>query len=385
MTVRRRSSSETAREVAGLQDGVDAGEADRDTDSMGMIAAYEALVAHPCTAHHGDLPGALVELGELYARKGRFDDAIGTRYRAIEAGLRSEPDGRAEVAEWLIASGRRREGDEMYALLRAAEPDNVWVYNAAVFAYQRVDDTEALRWALDGIDVAFGTGDPGQLVTQLADFAVQAWDALGLGHDAELLTRIDAFVAAWKRPPLRPSKWEPVIEVACEHCDFTPDHRAPLVSGGAAPLVGSGSAGGRFGVVSNPAKRTAFAVAWFSTPADWAAACTRWPELGADHGTDHQRYSHSIEARIKDLARNAPAGQRFTVAPLAWDDIEQATEELMMDGTDDGDVGDQARAAAAGRCAVHGRAITWPPERNAPCWCGSGRKYKQCCGPVPPR
>lgn len=24
--------------------------------------------------------------------------------------------------------------------------------------------------------------------------------------------------------------------------------------------------------------------------------------------------------------------------------------------------------------------ITWPPERNAPCWCGSGRKYKKCCG-----
>jgi len=22
----------------------------------------------------------------------------------------------------------------------------------------------------------------------------------------------------------------------------------------------------------------------------------------------------------------------------------------------------------------------WPPERNAPCWCDSGRKYKKCCG-----
>ena len=24
--------------------------------------------------------------------------------------------------------------------------------------------------------------------------------------------------------------------------------------------------------------------------------------------------------------------------------------------------------------------IAWPPARNAPCWCRSGRKYKQCCG-----
>lgn len=25
-------------------------------------------------------------------------------------------------------------------------------------------------------------------------------------------------------------------------------------------------------------------------------------------------------------------------------------------------------------------AISWPPERNTACWCGSGRKYKKCCG-----
>ena len=24
--------------------------------------------------------------------------------------------------------------------------------------------------------------------------------------------------------------------------------------------------------------------------------------------------------------------------------------------------------------------ISWPPERNQPCWCDSGRKYKKCCG-----
>ena len=26
------------------------------------------------------------------------------------------------------------------------------------------------------------------------------------------------------------------------------------------------------------------------------------------------------------------------------------------------------------------RTIAWPPGRNDPCWCGSGRKYKRCCG-----
>lgn len=26
----------------------------------------------------------------------------------------------------------------------------------------------------------------------------------------------------------------------------------------------------------------------------------------------------------------------------------------------------------------------WPPGRNDACWCRSPRKYKKCCGPVPP-
>ena len=32
-----------------------------------------------------------------------------------------------------------------------------------------------------------------------------------------------------------------------------------------------------------------------------------------------------------------------------------------------------------------GEAIAWPPGRNEPCWCGSGRKYKKCCADAPAR
>jgi SEC-C motif-containing protein len=27
-----------------------------------------------------------------------------------------------------------------------------------------------------------------------------------------------------------------------------------------------------------------------------------------------------------------------------------------------------------------GHYLQWPPPRNKPCWCGSGTKYKKCCG-----
>jgi hypothetical protein len=41
---------------------------------------------------------------------------------------------------------------------------------------------------------------------------------------------------------------------------------------------------------------------------------------------------------------------------------------------------EEARAAHAGR-----RRGAVAAGRNEPCWCGSGRKYKKCCGPAPGR
>lgn len=32
------------------------------------------------------------------------------------------------------------------------------------------------------------------------------------------------------------------------------------------------------------------------------------------------------------------------------------------------------------RLAEGAPTISWPVDRNQPCWCGSGRKYKKCCG-----
>ncbi|KUL27998.1 SEC-C domain-containing protein [Actinoplanes awajinensis] len=48
-------------------------------------------------------------------------------------------------------------------------------------------------------------------------------------------------------------------------------------------------------------------------------------------------------------------------------------------------VGDPAeaktRAAYARQLSASSARISWPPERNAACWCASGNKYKKCCLP----
>ena len=67
---------------------------------------------------------------------------------------------------------------------------------------------------------------------------------------------------------------------------------------------------------------------------------------------------------------------RLTVSPLAVDELVAAEGERAGTG--------EARSELAVRILEEGRALTWPPARNDRCWCGSGRKYKQCCGPAAP-
>jgi hypothetical protein len=120
----------------------------------------------------------------------------------------------------------------------------------------------------------------------------------------------------------------------------------------------------------------ALAIGWF--PADeWTEACQRWPDLLDDLPADHRAYSHATEARIKRIAHHT-AGHRLHVAAMTVDGLEAHAEEA---GNDAGS--GQARSHYAATLLQAGNAVVWPPGRNEPCWCGSARKYKKCCGPVP--
>jgi uncharacterized protein YecA (UPF0149 family) len=63
--------------------------------------------------------------------------------------------------------------------------------------------------------------------------------------------------------------------------------------------------------------------------------------------------------RIEQLLRAQE--QRILVVPWTMRDYQQGLEDFSL--PDD---------------------VIWPPPRNKPCWCGSGTKYKKCCGgPLP--
>jgi predicted Zn-dependent protease len=56
--------------------------------------------------------------------------------------------------------------------------------------------------------------------------------------------------------------------------------------------------------------------------------------------------------------------------------LEPDVDDLLARVHDSG----RARSSYAARLLADGEAVAWPPGRNEPCWCGSGKKYKRCCG-----
>jgi tetratricopeptide (TPR) repeat protein len=66
----------------------------------------------------------------------------------------------------------------------------------------------------------------------------------------------------------------------------------------------------------------------------------------------------------------------MTLLPTAVDDLLEYGEKHGRDPRDQQVRVDYLRDRVDGGA----RTLHWPPERNRPCWCESGRKYKKCCG-----
>jgi SEC-C motif len=68
-----------------------------------------------------------------------------------------------------------------------------------------------------------------------------------------------------------------------------------------------------------------------------------------------------------------------SVAPIWIDEYVAWCDERGDNPADEG-----SRAAYAADLERLGPTVPWPPRRNERCWCGSGSKYKSCCGSISP-
>jgi hypothetical protein len=115
----------------------------------------------------------------------------------------------------------------------------------------------------------------------------------------------------------------------------------------------------------------AVAVSWFPR-GEYEQALARWPSLAEDWAeVAHADYCHRLDGNIKWMRAQDVLVR--AVAPIVVDDFVAWCEEHDKNPED-------ARALYAAHRLANGDAIPWPPGRNEPCWCGSQRKHKKCCG-----
>lgn len=99
-----------------------------------------------------------------------------------------------------------------------------------------------------------------------------------------------------------------------------------------------------------------------------------WPTLVGAYGQTWDEHRARLE---RELTRLAEVGR--TGLTLRTGSIDGLVSDAARRGGDPTDP--RIRADYAQDLADQPGQIPWPPERNEPCWCGSGSKYKKCCLP----
>ncbi|WP_339155040.1 SEC-C metal-binding domain-containing protein [Actinomadura luteofluorescens] len=100
--------------------------------------------------------------------------------------------------------------------------------------------------------------------------------------------------------------------------------------------------------------------------------------MGLVHGTaptDASSYFRDVERGWRASSDEIGASE-LRILPTMVDDLLKYANDHDRDPKDQ-----QTRADhLMDRIREGAPTLDWPPERNAPCWCGSSRKYKKCCG-----
>lgn len=87
----------------------------------------------------------------------------------------------------------------------------------------------------------------------------------------------------------------------------------------------------------------------------------------------HEDYRRELEASLR--GHGSGDGSTVVVMPLDVGGLLEFAKAAQLEPGSR-----QTRMAYNMSLSEEGRAVAWPPPRNGPCWCESGRKYKQCCG-----
>ncbi len=288
---------------------------------------HEALaleLAQPDRANH------LSELAWAYEQLGRFNDAVDTMRDAVAAGLRDEdvsdyPNATALIAELLVRAGRTEEAREAFGQALASSPSDPLIHLHASEAYERAGlHEEAWRWSTSGLELALA-GDDTYIVWLLAQER---------GGNDELQHRSQELL----------------------------DREERLESEQARRLQRGKRAMGALGI------------GWHPAP-EYERALAILPRFAADYEqAPYAAYCARLESVLRDVNGKRIADQVGLVEIVVNDYLAWcAARDFDPDSS-------TTRADYATDLVERGLMRPWPPSRNEPCWCESGRKYKKCCG-----
>jgi tetratricopeptide (TPR) repeat protein len=285
----------------------------------------------------------LTEAAEYWHRAGDHDRAIELLTDAVSLGGEDGGNARVTLAEVLFDLGRAEEGRAQLGVLRQQRPSSPMPYHlAAELLEERGEHQQALTWF-------------NMAISRLSD------EELGdLHHEFGFPSYAGHLLAGRRR--VRRAVGLPPDEL---------DDSVPEIN----PA--------RFGSIDDLAERLAHGArpprelrVLFWPRTEIAAAHQRWPQL-VEHA-DIDAIIRDREIANRDLSAAGMA--RITMVPLTTAKLAEFAARTGGDPADE-----QTRRACMDEIFDEGDVITWPPARNAPCWCGSQVKYKKCCGrPNPP-
>lgn len=128
----------------------------------------------------------------------------------------------------------------------------------------------------------------------------------------------------------------------------------------------------RGGSPGDPARRLTRLVVLHWPAAELPRLLDRWPTMRDDYGDDHDEHRSHVERHLRELAARSVG---VAVVDGTVEDYVEYAERRDQDPVESA-----TRASYAAHLGSIGRTTHWPPGRNELCWCGSGVKYKRCCG-----
>jgi tetratricopeptide (TPR) repeat protein len=298
-------------------------------DPLGVAAELADAADGGRLADPNDAGYALMLAAEIAESRSKLDAALRYVDRAIEAyGTREDNQvaaTRALRARILFRSGR---DDEAMAELEPLQPALTQYPDAAAYltaalavgGHDRIAEqwlTEAVRSALAERSAEPSSPEDAGLLFFLLEQRHRVRHALGLPHD--------------------------------QH-DNLADRLETRLAGTAA------------------ANRPADDLLFWPQP-EFDRVLAQWPTLSESYGKSWDEHRARLEQELTRLAGTGRTGLTLLVGSA--DGLAAA-----------GDPADaQTRSGYARQLAAGPGQLSWPPERNEQCWCGSGSKYKKCCLP----